>query len=322
MITTYLKFRPISLLIAGILLLHLNANSQEWTVWDCSTIPEVAGFSVGDNDPQGATNFSVVIDDPDIAGNKLWKFDMYADGNPVANTTYNMEWNVASTTKSTMVARIKGIDGSLSDKVAEIDIRSVSYGSKLQIYYYDSLFLAYVEEAAVEIPNLSDWHIYRVTMDGETFTAYLDEDPVAVLSGATSKQRSDNWFKIGDGSDGTTISGIFDWLIWDASGAYAPGQGADIPEELYLGLESDITNDYADNLKVYPVPVEDYVFIDFPFKVVNSDLKVISILGETVLNIKVNKQKIKLDLSELNAGIYFLKMDHNNNTYIKQLIVK
>jgi len=320
--TIYSKFKLISMLIIGICLLSLNANTQQWTVWDCSTIPEVAGFSVGDNDPQGATNFSIIIDDPDIAGNKLWKFDMYADGNPVANTTYSMEWGVSGTTKSTIVARIKGIDGSLSDKVAEIDVRSVSYGSKLQIRYDDSLFLAYVEEAAIKVPDLTEWQIYRITMDGETFTAYLDEDPVEILTGATSKQRSDNWFKIGDGSDGTTISGIFDWLIWDASGAYAPGEGADIPEELYLGLESDITDKYINNLKVYPVPVDDYVFIDFPFTVVNSDLKVISVLGETVLSTKVNKQKIKLDLSGLNAGIYFIKMKHNNNTYIKQLIVK
>jgi len=318
----YLKFKLIGILIICLLLFCLNSGAQEWITWNCNDIPLAVGFMEGDSDPQGATDFSIIIDDPDIQDNKLWQFDMYCDGNPVANTTYNMSWSVAGATQSTMVARIKGIEGSLSDKVAEIDIRNAGFGSKLQIYYDDSLFLAYVADAAVEVPGLTEWHLYRITMNGETFKAYLDENPEAILSGNTDKARSDNWFKIGDGSDGTTISGIFDWLIWDASGAYAPGEGAAIPAELYTGLESGIANKYINNLKVYPVPADDFVFVEFPVKEANSNLQIINILGETVLTATAGKHKNKIDLSELSAGIYFIKMNQDNNTYIKQLIVK
>jgi len=319
--TIYSRLKLASILFVGFFLFYLNADTQEWTVWDCNILPEDVGFMAGDNNPPGTLNFSVIIDDPEIKDNKLWKYDMYAEGNVEVSTTYRMDWDVSGTTVSTLVARIKGIDDCLSKRLAEIDIRNMEYGSILRITYDDSLFLANVDEAYAELSDLTEWHIYRVTMNEDTFTVYLDEETVPILSGASTRSTSDNWFKMGDGSDETAVSGIFDWIIWDASGAYAPDEGADIPDELYTGLETILNGD-INNLKVYPIPADNKVYIEFPVKGINRNLQIINVLGETLISIEVNKQKNKIDLSGLNGGIYFIRVKQDNNTYIKRLILK
>jgi len=319
--TIYSRLKLASILFVGVFLFYSNADTQEWTVWDCSILPEDVGFMAGDNNPPGTLNFSVIIDDPEIKDNKLWKYDMYAEGNVEVSTTYRMDWDVSGTTVSTLVARIKGIDDCLSKRLAEIDIRNMEYGSILRITYDDSLFLANVDEAYAELPDLTEWHIYRVTMNGDTFTVYLDEETDPILSGASTRSTSDNWFKMGDGSDETAVSGIFDWIIWDASGAYAPDEGADIPDELYTGLETILNGD-INNLKVYPIPADNKVYIEFPVKGINRNLQIINVLGETLISIEVNKQKNKIDLSGLNGGIYFIRVKQDNNTYVKRLILK
>jgi len=80
--------------------------------------------------------------------------------------------------------------------------------------------------------NLDEWHVYRFTMDESGNVAcYLDENSTPVLTTTTAVSSSNSYIRFGDGGS-ARVAGYTDWLVIDTTGAYAPGEGAAIPEGL------------------------------------------------------------------------------------------
>jgi endonuclease I len=72
-------------------------------------------------------------------------------------------------------------------------------------------------------------------------------------------------------------------------------------------------------ISIYPNPATDFVNIEININVEMKKLTVKDITGRTVLETSVN-DKISLDLSTFNSGIYFLLMkDNTGNVYIKKI---
>jgi len=77
-----------SLLTALFFSLSGPGKSQAWVIYDASVLPpdNTPAFTAGDNSP-AADFVAEVIDDPDIAANKLFKYD-HAD--TTGKQTYKM----------------------------------------------------------------------------------------------------------------------------------------------------------------------------------------------------------------------------------------
>jgi hypothetical protein len=301
--------KKVGFLLSFLFLTGIHLMSQAWTVYNGNELPteSTPAFVAGDNSPD-ASFVAEVIADPDSAGNKLFKYD-----HPVieGKQTYKMEWEIGTGTAATIIARIKGIAGTNSNRVAEIDVRNSTsgIGSKLQIRYDDTIQL---ESPAVSafLEKTSEWHIYRFVMNGADFTVYVDEKPTPVLSGTSTKARTDNWFKFGDQSANFSHSGLFDYIIWDVTGAYAPGQGAPIPDTLskhYYGEQTNkIIEISSDKPVIFPNPSKGEIKITASAEWINTEFLIVNSLGQLVQNGIINERNTILKTDNLAEGSYTL----------------
>jgi hypothetical protein len=101
-------------------------------------------------------------------------------------------------------------------------------------------------ENAVEkkIPYPNEWRIYRITYDfysPERFRMFVDENPDAVLVGTAGESVTNKYVKWGDNAGDQNTAFLIDWMVWDTTAAYAPGEGFDLP--------------YAASKNVHPAPM-------------------------------------------------------------------
>ncbi len=211
----------------------------EWLVYDGSILPSATVEGPGlldisnvSDDSPGEDMVQEIIDDPVISGNKIFKYLQ-----PNGKTNFRHYFDDAYTDSAfTIVARVKGDTSSVFDRAFDFEWRNGNAGSrdKLLLWTQDNLLELDNDGAQVDPGvTISDWHTYRIVVNGDMATVYIDENPVAVHSAATTNTTSDKYLKIGDGS-GDAIGGYMDWCILDMSGAYAPGEGLPIPAELYV----------------------------------------------------------------------------------------
>ena len=303
-----------SVLTALFLTVSNPGKSQAWTGYNGNELPTeaVPPFTAGDNSPD-AGFVAEVISDPDSAANKLFKYDhSVIEG----KQTYKMDWGIQGGTTATIIARIRGIEGSSSLRIAEIDVRNVNsgVGSKLQIGYDDSVRLE--SPALVSyLGNAKEWHIYRFVMNGADFTLYIDENPTPVLSGTSTKSRTDNWFKFGDQSASYSHTGLFDYILWDISGSYAPGQGAAIPDTLskhYFGEASSIPDHASETIILYPNPSSGEFTLISQAEWINSEYTIINSAGQIVRQGMVTGKATVVNSRGLSDGVYTLIVGTGN----------
>lgn len=225
--------------ISIILMIGVPLQAQSWQVYDGGVLPSATGSgedsldisNVSDDSP-GAGMVQEIMDDPDISGNKIFKY-LHPDG----KTTFRHYFDDAFVDSNfTMVARIKGELDEAYDRAFDIrwDNKAAGTRDELRIWTHrDSLEL---EKADIYAPvggSISDWHTYRIVVTGDIATIYIDENSTPIVSGTTTASTSNSYLKLGDGS-GDAIGGYLDWFVLDTSGAYGPGEGADFPAGLYV----------------------------------------------------------------------------------------
>ena len=95
-------------------------------------------------------------------------------------------------------------------------------------------------------------------------------------------------------------------------------------DDLNLSSTTSLVQDINDSevINVYPQPAIDNLNIDI--KLSNNDvnrLDIYDIQGKVLLSTVVNQNSnsINLDVSELNSGIYFVKVQSKNNLYTKKV---
>lgn len=218
------------LFILFLLLSPFWAQSQEWYVYDGSVLPNdenlARGFVTSSSDFNPDHN--QIIDDPNITGNKILR---------MANTEESVQfyWRrnfETNPTELTLMFRAKGdpekalaldVDMDFNGKRVRISILSDNRSRRRNGEGDDYADLGY---------NASNWNLYRFTMTPTEARLYINEGatPIHTLAPVTTSGR--NYFRFGDGDSGANLGSDVDWVIWDVSGAYAPGQGAAIPEGL------------------------------------------------------------------------------------------
>ena len=227
--------RKIYLLNFLLLIFVISASAQNWQIYDGSVLPSETSnngdtldiSSVSDDSP-GADMVAEVMLDPNIPGNKIFKY-LQPDGKRTFRHDFTGTY---SGTDFTIVARLKGVNDPAFDRVMDIRWDNGNSGTRdeLRLYYGGRLKL---EKAGVDnYPdvNFTDWHIYRIQVTGDSATVFIDENDTPVLAGKTTSTTSSQSLRFGDGS-GDAIGGLVDWFILDTTGAYTPSQQA-LPAEL------------------------------------------------------------------------------------------
>ncbi|MDL2240829.1 T9SS type A sorting domain-containing protein, partial [Bacteroidales bacterium OttesenSCG-928-K22] len=90
--------------------------------------------------------------------------------------------------------------------------------------------------------------------------------------------------------------------------------------ELLASFTFSSIQDYIiENLIVYPNPADDYIILDSPHKI--EKLEIISLSGKPVKILNVNAVYSKIDISDLNSGIYILRLKIDNTIINKKIMI-
>ena len=213
----------------------------QWQIYDGSVLPpnnNPAFAETNTKDPPD--NPGTIVDDPDFVNNKLLQF--ISEKTTASKFMWGIDWNMDPATGATIVCRVKALDVSTYDRTFEVEFRDGVLRDKLFVKSNGELE---IDKADIkrDLPNGADaWHTYRITYQSGKTTVYLDEAPIPYMVGTSTSGEDDNDVRFGDGSDGNTYAFLMDWMIWDVSGVYPPGQGNAIPEGLLIDLPIDMGN--------------------------------------------------------------------------------
>lgn len=319
-------------IVVAALVAAANTMQAQWKVYDCSLLPTEAdtAWHEGGDTPDDVTTYMTIVDDPDITGNKLLKFD---ESSGSAKEIWRMNWNSDSNTGATLVFRCKGIDASVYDRDFDLYIyngvvreRLVSNGGR-EIKFDKSKVAAAM--------NTLEWHIYRLTIIADYLEVYVDEDPLSYLS-AQGEAATDNFFFFGDNGS-SRIGSLYDWIIWDVSGAYPPGQGTPIPQDLLetgtspISMMNGTTQSKGFQLaQNYPNPFNPTTEIEFDIGIVGRvKLEIYDINGrlvQTLVNEKKQPGTYRIqwngrdsDQNIMPSGIYFYSLEAGSYKSVKKM---
>jgi len=97
-----------------------------------------------------------------------------------------------------------------------------------------------------------------------------------------------------------------------------------VPVVLHNDIVTGIESAEEISLRVYPNPATDILWVEFD-NPGNTQLSLININGQVVMHemlTETGTQQVEFNLSGLPAGIYMVRMDHNDTFFIERVIVK
>lgn len=104
----------------------------------------------------------------------------------------------------------------------------------------------------------------------------------------------------------------------------------DIGGEYHYGAIQSVNNEFtppANNINVYPIPASNCVYVDVNANSLStSQIVVVSITGKIsksiTVDLKEGKNKIKIDITDLPNGIYFVNLQDQSGKKISQKMIK
>lgn len=158
-----------------------------------------------------------------------------------------------------------------------------------------------------------------------------NNDQITVLNLATGLQTGDTYdFFVNDSQPAGATSSLAGGMFLSSS--VVSGQDTLIgvsqatPNNLLFGMNVDTvlaTDSFkSSNFVVYPNPATDYLSFSTKNNVKIKQLRVVDVLGQLVID-KPNFTHSKIDISNLNSGIYFVSLfDENNQSQTIKVIKK
>ncbi len=80
---------------------------------------------------------------------------------------------------------------------------------------------------------------------------------------------------------------------------------------LFIGIDEK----YLSEIKIYPNPIKDLLFIKTDGNLINKEFKIMDMLGDIVFKAKIDKSDFSVNISFLNNGMYFISIDDLNKSY-------
>ncbi len=96
-----------------------------------------------------------------------------------------------------------------------------------------------------------------------------------------------------------------------------PNFGDALDALLILGVEEQMQEN---NFALYPNPVSTQINISFPKSAENAEFSLYNVLGERILQTKINTLKNSIDVSGLSSGMYIASITSNNKTTSYKII--
>ncbi len=231
-----------AIMLFALVFFSVCARAQ-WQIYNASVLP-------GDNNPvfitsglAGAGMVTSLVADPLIPQNGLLELLTVAIAD---NGTWRRSFT-DPTPNLTVAMRVRSANDNAL-RVLELDLDNGGFRERLYINQADNKLrlqhsTAFGATNEFNLPNngsVKDWHIYRITKDGSgNVRLYIDENPAPLASGQTTTTSTNNYFRFGDTNGSHNISALIDWIIWDQSGVYAPGQGTPIPANLLINVPAN-----------------------------------------------------------------------------------
>ena len=223
---------------------------SNWLIYDAGVLPDqnVPPFS-----PTNVTNapdtVSRIVEDPDLAGNKLLAF---VDSIKVAGKfMWGTNWQMNPEKGATIAFRVKPMDPSIYQRTFEVEFRDGSLRERLLLLSDGTLRLDRADVTKVLPANTDGWHTYRITFKNGFSAVYLDEQAAPFSTGTSSSASTSNDVRFGDGSDESTYGFYMDWFVFDTTGTYAPGE-IELPEGLYVDVLPPTSNWIVYDASVLP----------------------------------------------------------------------
>lgn len=322
--------------LAVIATLSLTAAFGQWEVYSGNVLPrdaDEAWYEGGMDNPDNISELLTMVDDPDIPGNKL-----------VQVSPPNLSWGFQEIWKhplggdpnvgQTLVWRAMALDTAVY--VREFDIYMYNGTVRERIITRDQAIK--FDKAGVEVTNdITMWHVYRLTALADQFNLYIDEDPLAWMTVTGQPDTDAPLFHFGD-NGGDLYGALYDWFIWDSTGAYAPGEGTPFPDTLtgvaeYLAVdELEQTPREFSLSQNYPNPFNPSTVIDYEISAaVYVSLKVYDITGQLITTLVNSEQqpgayKVEWDGRYTNgdmaaSGVYFYALQVGYQQFTRKLLL-
>lgn len=156
--------------------------------------------------------------------------------------------------------------------------------------------------------GLTDLNIYALAIYGTEIFAGTSQQGVFV-----SSNYGDNWTTANDGLTDNTVSSLA--ITNDNIFAGTAGSGIWIrPLGDFVGIEDGI---FVRNFAVYPNPASNMITIEIDQK---AEIEILNSQGQLIKSLTANYNKIVVDISELQVGIYFIKVTDNKGIFINKFV--
>lgn len=206
----------------------------EWNVYAANQLPLDYSDAFSESNVDITTTMTdTIIEDPDDAANHLLELIV-----PNAQKYMYKYSFAADEPVMTLVARVKSIEG--YDRAMEFDLQQGGFRERLYIKSDNTFEL---KESGVKgsLPNMTNWHIFRITKNADAVKVYVDEKPEPIAEVTTATTSGENYFRFGDGNGSSTVGGLLDYVAWSTKGAFAPGELV-VPDSLStIYVDSDAT---------------------------------------------------------------------------------
>ncbi len=330
--------------IAIVLMAIVSICYGQWDVYTCDFLPDAAGFTVPSSGNAPGPDLSETIEE--IDGFTVLNFYSPNSFDPSgeeddARKAYEKTFE-SLVNKLTIVIRAKGysqadwLNDSI-DAILEVEIQPgeegvTSYRDKLEVHYVDTVGGYYADAELIRVGEIYDledgeaWHTYRITADiGETsgtFSLYIDEDPEAVISGESTKDHENNYFRFGDRKR-MHVGGYIDWIAWFPGGAYAPGEGTPLPDNIFVDgrdWPASVSSTNRPIVKIYPNPVSK--FLKIRTNRPNSEVSLFDLTGRQIMHEVMKSREATYSLNGIPSGLYVISVRNESGIHTEQLIVK
>jgi chitodextrinase len=104
-----------------------------------------------------------------------------------------------------------------------------------------------------------EMHLIRIVSDGINTAIYLDEEPAPFIEGISDTPSGNSYFEWGN-SGGTDYGAYIDWLVINKIDGYAPNEGSELPEDLFLSSVATLSA-----LNVNGIPLNGFSASEFDY---------------------------------------------------------
>lgn len=266
----------------------------------------------------------------------------------VGNVTYKVD--IVKKQSGTITLRYADIADATAG--TEIEIPASTYGTKDFVYF--NLTDGEIKDRELEGWDLwavqySDW--YNGSAANQTVTGILTNPKweVAIINAGAGNQSSHVDFSSGNfiedkknilGQGYKALNSSFQWVVTDSDVYYlrnsegdvwkwyptsfvGAGQGKTVFYKQKLataGIETQISQ----FIDIYPNPAKDQLTVVFDSKASNAEIIVRNQMGQIVafesLNTTTGVTQQKLDISALNNGVYFVEVNQNGFSTVKNVV--